>query len=201
MISQHNSKLDYLWRQKASENSFQVAIFSKNNYWSEIVVSGGKWLKIHTSKQDASKLGSLLQLLTLQQHFLQKCPKTSCEHPWSHFIAHCHPCALLVRFRCTLASSERSYTHCRFVNGGLIVIRSHVGVIMHDCWQISMLSSTNKNIVPYHIYLVSNSVAITSYTFYVIAKVWKAVLIWEIMREPVLITCLTSSEGVIDLIT
>ena len=43
--------------------------------------------------QDASKLGSVLQLLMLQQQNLQKCSKTSCEHTL--------PCTLSVTHQCT----------------------------------------------------------------------------------------------------
>ena len=40
--------------------------------------------------QDASKLGLVLQLLMSQQQYLQKCPKTSCDHTHSHVHSWSH---------------------------------------------------------------------------------------------------------------
>ena len=44
----------------------------------------------------------------------------------------------------------------------------------NEAWLVTKFtrSSTNKNTIPWHIYLVSNFAAITEITFYVIAKVW-----------------------------
>ena len=86
----------------------------------EIVAFGGKWLKIHMSKQDASELIQVLQLLRLQQQFyLQNCSKTSCEHihphmhPLLHIGAYCHTHAYVVMPRCTSSKQHADMIRSR----------------------------------------------------------------------------------------
>ena len=110
----------------------------------------------------------------------------TCTH--SHTQLHTRTCGMLKFIQPLYLSMEdnQTVTHVLLcVTYQWFWYRLH-SIIKHGCWQISFQSSTNKNTIPYHIHLVSNSFAITGHTFHNIAMVWKTVLIWENKRQLVL---------------